>query len=411
MSEAESTSPYFAFPTSEGTSRIFDSLEDVRSWVQGELEYWAWLEKIRADKLGLAEDQRNRFFKHLRAARDALGSNPPTPDNLAVARTSLNSYASLGLLSETAPAAYIESFRARFGDVAGAAAASEYLRSAWGPDQITPYENRYSVSLGRLAILLSELGLGKGVNHAARSSFDKLVAQFNTSAAQLIADFKSEIQLAKAERVQSSLDRDGWRSQSEISWSEMLDRVNNEANAAIEQIHNTDKAFKEQMKLRSSVQYWNTQAKKHRDRANWQKAVIILYGSVIYFVGFYTVPAFLNFAKTTATALMGVSSVPLLILAGVGVFVVSVVLWVARILVRVYMEERHRGLDAGERAVMAETYSALTSEGLVSEAERVLVLSTLFRPAGEGSPKEEGPETLQHAILAKLLDVRPTPQR
>ncbi len=191
----------------------------------------------------------------------------------------------------------------------------------------------------------------------------------------------------------------------------MLDRVNSEANVAIEQIHNTEKAFKEQMKLRSSVQYWNAQAKKHSDRANWQKAVIIVYGAAIYLVGFYTVPTFLNFAKATATALMGLSSVPLLILAGVGVFTVSVVLWVARILVRVYMEERHRALDAGERAVMAQTYSALTSEGLVSEAERVLVLSTLFRPAGEGAPREEGPETLQHAILAKLLDVRPTPQR
>lgn len=55
---------------------------------------------------------------------------------------------------------------------------------------------------------------------------------------------------------------------------------------------------------------------------------------------------------------------------------------------------------------MAETYSALTSEGLISEAERILVLSTMFRPAGEGSNREEGPETLQHAILAKLLDVK-----
>ncbi|MCZ7595516.1 MAG: DUF6161 domain-containing protein [Hyphomicrobium sp.] len=215
---------------------------------------------------------------------------------------------------------------------------------------------------------------------------------------------RKEIAGLRAEREQANTDRQAWTEKASAEWKEMLDRVKTEVAASIEGISNTENAFKEQMKLRSSVRYWRDKAKEHRNRAHLQKFYIGAYAVVVAVIAYMVLPGFFAFVKTTAIELGEGSSTPLLILTGAGILAASIALWIARMLVRVYLEERHRALDADERAVMAETYCALTHEALVSETERVLVLSSLFRPSGEGTNKEDGPDTMQHAILAKLLD-------
>ena len=202
-------------------------------------------------------------------------------------------------------------------------------------------------------------------------------------------------------------DNQAWAKQAQDGWLEMLARVNHDVAESINQLLNTEKAFKEQMKLRSSVKYWLAKAREHQTRAHAQKGYIAAYAAIAAIVSYIYAPTFFGFAKATAIELGERSATPLLILSGASIVAVSIVLWGARMLVRVYLDERHRALDAAERAVMAETYCALTNEDLVSEAERILVLSSLFRPSGESNSKDEGPDTLQHAILAKLLDGKP----
>lgn len=74
-------------------------------------------------------------------------------------------------------------------------------------------------------------------------------------------------------------------------------------------------------------------------------------------------------------------------------------------MVKVYFDERYRAQDALERAKMAETYVALTHENLVSPTERAIVLSALFRSTSDsGRSEDSGPEALQQAILARILD-------
>lgn len=385
-------------------------MEEVQAWVQNEVTFWSWLEKIAASKLGLTEDQRGKLHKSLRQARERLYPNPPDTVNLGGVKASLAQYASLRLVSSTPRAAYVESFRARFGDMAAAASVAQFLGSVWGQPQSIPQEHRYEVELGRHAIFLFDFGLGKGVNHAFRSSFEKLSSEFSGRAEQILTNARSGIATIKAEREQASADQVEWRKLAERSLQETLERFNEAANTSIDSIGNTEQAFKEQMKLRASVKYWEAQSDKHVRRGHLQKLIILLYATAVSLLSYWTAIPFFDFMKSAAADLEGKSSTPLLILAGLAVLLVSIALWMARILVRIFMEERHRALDAAERAVMAETYSALTAEGLVAETERVLVLSTMFRPAGESSAKEDGPETLQHAILAKLLDVK-APQR
>ena len=74
------------------------------------------------------------------------------------------------------------------------------------------------------------------------------------------------------------------------------------------------------------------------------------------------------------------------------------------------MSERHLEIDAGERVAMIKTYLALTAEDKVSEVERPLVLSPIFRPATDGIVRDDGSTALPiEAIAAKLVETaKPT---
>jgi hypothetical protein len=403
----QNPSSFLEFPLSDGALQTFDSVDAVRAWVQREQEFWGWLDKIAPAALGLSDDQRPRLFKSLRAIRNTLNPNPPESFNLGSLKASLAQYAKLGLVSSTPRGAFVQSLRERFGDVAAAASVAQYLGSIWGQPQNVPLEQRHLIELGRHAVAFFDFGLGEDVNVAFQTSIEQLTGDFRTRSDQQLSAFRSELSAIKAEREQATAERLDWAAQTKKTWQEALERINQEAVAALESIKNTEKAFKEQMKLRASVKYWEKESSKHTARGHWQKGFILVYALAVCALAFCSVPPAFEFVKATALALEGKSSTPLLILAGMGIFIVSVALWIARILVRVYVEERHRALDASERAVMAETYQALTNEGTVTESERVLVLSSMFRPAGDSPTKEEGPEMLQHAILAKLLDAKP----
>jgi hypothetical protein len=90
-----------------------------------------------------------------------------------------------------------------------------------------------------------------------------------------------------------------------------------------------------------------------------------------------------------------------------GVFITSIVFWAGRILTRLYLSELHLGIDAQERAVMAQTYLALTAEGTVGEEQRSLVLAGLFRGTSDGIVRDDAAPDLGLAALVSRLASKP----
>ncbi|MEJ6850707.1 DUF6161 domain-containing protein [Sinorhizobium fredii] len=92
-----------------------------------------------------------------------------------------------------------------------------------------------------------------------------------------------------------------------------------------------------------------------------------------------------------------------LILVTLGVVITTIVFWAGRILTRLFLSEHHLAIDAEERAVMAQTYLALTAEGQAGEKERDIVLTSLFRPTADGIVKDDAaPDLSPAALLARL---------
>jgi len=77
-----------------------------------------------------------------------------------------------------------------------------------------------------------------------------------------------------------------------------------------------------------------------------------------------------------------------------------VVIWIARILVKITLSHLHLKEDASERVTMAETYlSLLRHEGGPEKGDLELILTTLFKPNSDGLVKDDGmPPTVMEWI-------------
>jgi hypothetical protein len=77
--------------------------------------------------------------------------------------------------------------------------------------------------------------------------------------------------------------------------------------------------------------------------------------------------------------------------------------WIGRLLTKLYLSEHHLRNDADERAIMTETYLALTAENAASEGDRNIILGALFRGTPDGIVKEDGPSDFSiQALLSRF---------
>jgi len=165
-----------------------------------------------------------------------------------------------------------------------------------------------------------------------------------------------------------------------------------------ERMRQMEIAFSTQMKLRSSERYWGAKRKIHERRTQariktmWWAFPIILTAlfAIFYLIGHFEIAAL----STFSTASFFVFGVPTVI-----------ALWVMRLLVREYRENRDLAEDAEERVAMVYTFKALEYEEKVSDEERAIILQALFRPHGS-KPEDTLPSPAWEAIV-KRVEGRP----
>lgn len=167
-----------------------------------------------------------------------------------------------------------------------------------------------------------------------------------------------------------------------------------------------ERKYQERFSLRAPKDYWNAKADAHATAARkalktfaWIGAGIV--GVVI--VGAVTATYVKQFdfgadlvhffaRKEFATAIVTAC----IALPSLGV------IWLLRHISRLYVTNLQLGEDARLRQVMVETFLALNEkEKAVSDAERLLILQALFRPAS-GSGDDDSQHTLTDHILKRL---------
>jgi hypothetical protein len=156
-----------------------------------------------------------------------------------------------------------------------------------------------------------------------------------------------------------------------------------------------EQSYDEHMALKSPVSYWRKRQYRHAALAGVAAALAALVGWKGYL-----------FAEESLRALLGQpGSTPGYGAVAGALLLVTLFLWVLRILSRVCLGSLHLSIDSGERAVMATTYLALIREGSLQKDDKALglVLASLFRHSSSGLIKDDAGPNTPLDVVSRLL--------
>lgn len=185
---------------------------------------------------------------------------------------------------------------------------------------------------------------------------------------------------------------------------ELALRMRGDASKAIASIQETEDLFTQMMGLKAPVDYWRGKAKEHdaaqkiaRTKMFRYFAGLIASLAAIFIGAGFIVKAIHDPSGNDPIALYVLISGAVVVLSTIGI-------WIGRILTKLYLSEHHLKTDAEERAIMTQTYLALTESGHASEDEKNIILTALFRNSSDGIVADDGPPQIGlQTMLAKQL--------
>lgn len=86
--------------------------------------------------------------------------------------------------------------------------------------------------------------------------------------------------------------------------------------------------------------------------------------------------------------------------------VVLVVVWGAKILVRLFLSYLHAASEAMDRVAMIDTYVSLTAEKSLRTAERVVIMRAIFKNSATGIVRDDAAPTHPATLLVKAVQGR-----
>jgi hypothetical protein len=193
-----------------------------------------------------------------------------------------------------------------------------------------------------------------------------------------------------------------WAKEHGRRWVSYMRHSRRRGQHSIAKIKATDQAFTELMKLKGPVQYWKDKAKGHViGEVVSGLGVLAFFPLAIWLIGdsFWRLGQYLlsTPTETLPPGLYFIASAGLATLAGL-------VLWLGRLITKLFLSQHHLRQDANERATMTTTYLALMTEGAASDVDRTIILNALFRNTSDGIIKEDGGlDPSLSAGLARLL--------
>lgn len=351
-------------------------------------------------------------LKALRAALRTLQNDPDHADKLQTIENYLRTYALSGFPCPPSPErALLESL----GEPAGAMQAAMYI--LYGNPGSNPRGeiSAQSWEIGSFAATALHFGVAPQGKPIAREASVRQQAENDRIIGKLAADVASLEKQFEATLTKSSTELANVRTYaiSRIRFFRLLRKRSVErTKAAIDEIH---KVYREQMLLQEPVQYWRNKELEHIGKSNRWLAVLVVTAALV--VALPTLAGWLMLNPASGEiglfALLKPSTAApswgQLLRDAKGLAIIALTsgltVWALRFASRVYLSERHLATDARERQTVVMTYIALIKEGAASEAERAIVLQTLFRASGDGIVKDDaGMDPSLVGLLGKIID-------
>lgn len=398
---------------------VFQTLEELQEFLRQELNFWAFLQgavggnRDTNASIALMPNDNLKYLDSMVSESVQRQTNERQHDIQAHLNATFSQRARIPF-SSSSDAQYLRIVAGTLPSASFALAAaviynrlSEANLSPGVPEQM----------LGVTSALNYRLGIEPSVPTANTAALERLHEQYQ----QLLAK-------AKAERDQDAVDSaraftsrqadfEQWRSELTDEAKSLLEKsafASASLNAKQQEDHAhglgrlqaLEATYNAKLALEAPTEYWN----KKRDR---HKKFALLWGVVCMLFAVAAISVFLVEFNAIGEALKSVGQadttqidqrIAHYIFIGVkGLVFAVIIFWIARLLVRMYLSELHLGMDAYERRTMVLTYLALSKDGKVSDAERMLVLQPIFRPTADGIVKDDASsDPTLTALIARL---------
>ncbi len=278
---------------------------------------------------------------------------------------------------------------------------------------------------GAILYLLLTLGLSVQSLKLSEKSIKATAATLNEESSKFSSDLETKTQILNLQTQDSisaftafladaNLKLDALSRQSEIAAEGTRVDFDTFLSTSRDQWNALRSTFETQLAIEAPVKYWKRKAKIHRIKYDDWKELPVIWGIIgVGLLGF-----FVYFALHSTNGLLAdfvafmrsydpnfkihtneFLKYTLIIVGSSTLFMATLYIWSIRFLLRMMMTEHHLYIDAEARATMAETYLALSKVGVVSETERAVVMSALFKPVTDGIVKDDSMPAMSPAAL------------
>lgn len=436
--------------------RKFKNSDTVREYIDGELNYWKWLQEVQGNNRGYTTEIYNMlFFSKLRPLLDRFDASHPNYNDFSIGSASapyIESTSKEGLLIQKTYDSY-GSITAAFLLIYISANTRTTILSS---NNIRPFTDTLGLSYEKavaIQIAVSNEDTSGLIKSSKSQALDKALEKF-TEDADLSINNINEQQTEIEEHikdVKESINRDATDIQRSFKrrnkvYRSYASKFKDEAQQSLEdakqRLASAKAAYDDQIDLDASVQYWIDRKDTHsKFKVLWFFAIIICmamtFTSLLTYYSYGGAVGLSKYMhtqaesapnqtekqnsesntntdqKTTAKIILGHTgselSLAIAELAGAALLITLFGVLI-KITLRQFNTHSHMALDAAERITFTKTYLALLNEGkLKADEDRRLILESLFRSSQPGSLVEIPFSSPIELILKTLTDKKPSP--
>ncbi len=354
-----------------GNLAFFETLNEVKEWVEAEIEFWSFLnEKPRTSS----------FFQQVSSLKQdcnqAIG-NPQHPNfKNELKQHILQFYAQNRNLIHSGQtiATYIKDIWATDKNLAGLCL--EYATSR----KFNPQQGEAAHAAFLVELQQAGLDPDQGMENI-RQSLQEVHTRF--------ANLAAESAKAEPERNRGYED---WKNRSEqqlrdqeAQYRAILRRAVAKGKREIAdskaRIKELEAFYEKGLALQAPIKYWRNKSRWHMAGViGFTVATILAFCAGAWWINQAVIDSGLGTTKLSEVTLGKISMVGLVAVFGI---------WAIRILVRMLLSNAHLFNDARERMVMINAYLALLESDQLPEKSKELILQSIFRPTATGIVKDD----------------------
>jgi len=225
-------------------------------------------------------------------------------------------------------------------------------------------------------------------------SFRELIDRIKTTTSIELENIKQELK---------KLHKD-----SQLNYEEYREKISHSTEAlelAQKKFFDTKRAIEEESRLYTSKNYWSEKKQKHKKLAIILSMIFVLIVGLLITLTSHNLQRldkiYINDINITSevkdikSRTLSNTTKYLVMRIVESLLILSLLIWIARIVLKIIFSNLHLKEEAYEKETMIVTYLALIKEGGgLSEADRGLILESIFKPSTNGLIKDESSVTL-----------------